>query len=339
MKHIIKYKGIYSIIIFLVALLIINIFIFIPAFSHRDESWTGLEQLLKNINANNASQYGSFLSGYVGSFFSLISIILLFITLTTQLEKSEQDKFDSRFYTLLELHRKNVDEMRLQSNQGRRVFVKLFQEYQVICDVLDELCIQKNDQANFNALAYTILYYGVGDTSDNLLKDALQIGKKNNSLLGENQFNNLLNKLNCIRCNRKFVLKFCTFKNKSYASKFDYTLFDGHMSRLGHYYCHLFQLVNFVDNSKINLTHDEKKEYMKTIRAQLSIYEQALLAISIQSSLGKEWLSKDSKDKSFIARNNLIKNIPEKLIKNLDLQKIYKDVTFDFQETKENEST
>ena len=95
--------------------------------------------------------------------------------------------------------------------------------------------------------------------------------------------------------------------------------YGGHQHRLGHYYRHLFQSYKYLNYHK-ELTETEKKFYGKTLRAQLSTYEQALLFVNSLSSLGMKWEftpefelldKKESRDNcKLITRYNLIKNLP-----------------------------
>ncbi|GGG99085.1 hypothetical protein GCM10007422_11690 [Pedobacter zeae] len=64
--------------------------------------------------------------------------------------------------------------------------------------------------------------------------------------------------------------------------------YGGHQFRLGHYYRHLYQTVKFVDRQK-KLKQAVKYDYVKILRAQISIYEQALLVVNSLSSLGHVW--------------------------------------------------
>ena len=79
--------------------------------------------------------------------------------------------------------------------------------------------------------------------------------------------------------------------------------FEGHQSRLAHYYRHLYQTVCYVDNQTLKI---DKYEYVKTIRAQLTTHEQALLFINSLTPMGKGWNAKD-----LLVRYRFIKNIPD----------------------------
>ena len=64
--------------------------------------------------------------------------------------------------------------------------------------------------------------------------------------------------------------------------------YGGHQHRLGHYFRHLFQAAQYVNNQN-RLDKKGKYFYMKTLRAQLSTYEQEVLFINSLSFLGMSW--------------------------------------------------
>ena len=73
---------------------------------------------------------------------------------------------------------------------------------------------------------------------------------------------------------------------------FKYIPFEGHQSRLGHYYRHLYQTVCYVDSQDEKyISNIEKYKYMKILRAQLSTHEEALLflnSLSLWAWIGKK---------------------------------------------------
>ena len=90
-----------------------------------------------------------------------------------------------------------------------------------------------------------------------------------------------------------------------------YKPFNGHLTRLGHYYRHLYQMIKLIDEFDNNYLgnknlHIDKNSYASIIRAQLSSNEQLLLFYNSLSYIGEGWL-----------RNNYLKNY--KLLKNIPL--------------------
>ena len=83
--------------------------------------------------------------------------------------------------------------------------------------------------------------------------------------------------------------------------------YGGHKVRLGHYFRHLFQTVKFVDRVTF-LNTEQKREYVKMLRAQMSDYEQEIFFFN-SLSIGREWLQE-----KYIDNYELTKNLPERII-------------------------
>jgi hypothetical protein len=83
-----------------------------------------------------------------------------------------------------------------------------------------------------------------------------------------------------------------------------YPLFIGHYSHLGHYFRHLFQTVKYVVTHAA-LDESSKLEYLRTLRAQLSDYEQLLLYYNGLSEMGRKW-----NDNDYFTTYRMIHNLP-----------------------------
>jgi hypothetical protein len=120
--------------------------------------------------------------------------------------------------------------------------------------------------------------------------------------------------------------------------------YGGNQHRLGHYFRHLFQCIKYV-NAQKQLTEKEKYFYAKTLRAQLSTYEQALLFINSLSLMGMPWELVPDYEKSsidfinkkriksarLISKYNLIKNLPGDNIFGIHYKNYYPDVKFEIE--------
>jgi Putative phage abortive infection protein len=80
-----------------------------------------------------------------------------------------------------------------------------------------------------------------------------------------------------------------------------YLPFEGHQSRLGHYYRHLYQMVRFVENNASEQV--DVLEHMRTIQAQLSTHEQALLLLNSLTPMGGAWWNRNLIDRHFLVHN------------------------------------
>lgn len=70
------------------------------------------------VNAENGSQFGDFIGGYVGTTLSFISIIFIVISLNWQRQADKQnldslcvEKFENKFFEMIRLHRDHVQEI------------------------------------------------------------------------------------------------------------------------------------------------------------------------------------------------------------------------------------
>lgn len=112
--------------------------------------------------------------------------------------------------------------------------------------------------------------------------------------------------------------------------------YNGHQHRLGHYFRHLFQSYKYLNNQN-DLTSEENYFFGKTLRAQLSTYEQAILFFNSISSIGMKWEytpdhnsdNRDSDKYKLITRYNLIKNLPGYHFLGIKYENYYPRVQFE----------
>ncbi|TDE05819.1 putative phage abortive infection protein [Flavobacterium sandaracinum] len=223
----------------------------------------------------------------------------------------------------------------------------------------NDLKIDLNEFALID-LSYTILYFGVAKDSEAYLSNKfkhkfkddfytklitfLKLKPKKES---EERYNcwKYFIKLNVEEIKLIFDVIYLNRRIKGYDYRLKHINFfenlsiekyyGGHQHRLGHYYRHLFQSYKFLYNEH-NLGGKEKYFYAKTLRAQLSNYEQSLLFLNSISSLGLKWdLNPEidpetNKNITLISDFNLIKNVPGRQILNLNYKDYYPKVDFEF---------
>lgn len=268
-----------------------------------------------SLDTTNWGTFGDFIGGTVGSIFGFISVILIYVTFENQRNTSQLEKFENKYYALIQLHRDNVAELSLKSESGKKVILLIIREFREALDIVKRVALENNivlNKPQLMELTYMSIFYGVGPNSTRVLINSLNSYEDKFLIDLERK---LQNNKNAIQAKRKF----------------DYTPFEGHQSRLGHYFRHLYQTISFVDNQKF-LSSKKKKEYVKTIRAQLSNHEQALLFFNSISRIGKPWY-----DDGLILRYSLIKNLPKSFIdeeKEIDVKEIYPTLIFEWEEEK-----
>jgi hypothetical protein len=240
------------------------------------------------VDPESAARLGAFVGGYFGAIFALVGIVLLYSTLKSQRRSSQQQNFETKYFELIKMHRDNVAELRVQDVCGRRLFVLLIRELRCALDIVRTIAKASNQQLTPQKalhIAYYCLFYGTGPNSSRMLRMSLQT------------------------FNEKFIEEVEGELNKPETKKrvrdeknLGYVPFEGHQSRLGHYYRHLYQMVRYVDQQTLDI---DKYEYVKTIRAQLSTHEQALLLVNSVTAAGQNWWRK-----GLIVNYRLVQNIP-----------------------------
>lgn len=240
------------------------------------------------VDPAGAGQLGDFVGGYIGTFFALVGVVLLVATLRNQRGSAQQLSFETKYFELIKMHRDNVAELGVQGTDGRKVFVHLIREFRAVLDVVKQVAAKHNQQLSQRQVihvAYYCLFFGSGPNSSRMLKQSLSTFDQPFVEELDNRLDNrdLKEKVKCDR-------------------KLSYVPFEGHQSRLGHYYRHLYQAVRYVDQQTIDV---DKYEHVKTIRAQLTTHEQALLLLNSLSPIGANWWKK-----GFMLEYRMVQNIP-----------------------------
>ncbi len=244
--------------------------------------------------------------------------------LNVQQKQEKEAALEQRFYEMLRLHKENVGEMTFAIRtingpdfeiEGRKVFVAMLGELEVIYAIVKNYFPQ--EEKNFHIdLAYSYFFQGIGP-QDVAFSKTPSMDNHTKAVKAIIQVNEVH------RCNGALSgglqgIDFHTGNRiKQYPS---FYLGHGHSSQLGHYYRHLYQTVKYVAKQDEDLlSYEEKRSYLRTLRAQLSNEEQALLFNNSKSKFGKKWNSKENK---FFTDYRMIHNLNNSLLlHDFDLKK------------------
>lgn len=283
-------------------------------------SWFG-------IDFRTTGQIGDTIGGVTAPFIAFAASVLTFIAFWVQYKANEQqrddihvERFESKFYELLRLHKDNVDEFYIGTSsdfvEKRKSFVSLYNEFRFtfFCckSKYDELIKNKTLKTEYQGedlvrLAYIFFYCGIGANSD-IMSRAMNGDKK----FDEKLFEAVLRYLSDIKENKVTTPTFRDADDNEVSLTVKYKAWGGHQSRLGHYYRHLFQTVKFVAKQNDDVIDDDDKiEYLRTLRAQLSDHEQLMLYYNAISGFGGAWI-KDEKNNNanYFVSYKMIHNIP-----------------------------
>ena len=227
--------------------------------------------------------------------------------LEEQREQFTKNAVETKFYEMIKLHKENVNDIfttqltvnpdktkQISSIHGRKNFEFFLDEIGIAYYVAKKIYKAESNEFCFQK-AYSIIFHGISHTED------LKPTKPE-----EINYCNFINKLMQIRKwhkanDYKFlrvngIKPFADDAAYDYKTKNDllYELFSGYSNFLGHYYRQLFLTVKFIVNQKI-LTYEEKRNYLRILRAQLTNHEQVMLFYNWFSGFGNQWENGDNK--------------------------------------------
>ena len=266
------------------------------------------------VDPAGAGQLGDFVGGYIGTFFALASVVLLTSTLRNQRRSAQILNFEAKYFELLQLHRDNVAELEVQGVTGRKRFVVLIREFRSALEVTKRVAkthSQALTQRQLAHITYYCLFFGTGPNSSRMLLRSLadfettfvaDLGKE----LDDSE----------------------TKQSAKDEKKLAYVPFEGHQSRLGHYYRHLYQAIRYVDQQTIKI---DKYQYVKTIRAQLSNHEQALLLLNSLTPIGQNWWTQ-----GYMLNYRMVQNMPREFFDSsteLDMSSLFPSGYFEWEDS------
>lgn len=83
----------------------------------------------QSVMLKETGYVGSFIGGVVGTIFSLGGFFILILTLSEQTKFANKERFESKFFDLVKLHRENVRELEKDNTSGRKEFHKIFLQF------------------------------------------------------------------------------------------------------------------------------------------------------------------------------------------------------------------
>lgn len=302
--------------IFIPFLLLFILILFLP-YQLTKSNWLKLD-------FTETGQIGDTIGGIMGPFIAIAAAILTFLAFWVQFKANEQQKndlkierFENKFYELLNLHKSNVNEMNIADKlYGRKCFIHMFYELRYIYRMVDEKLNDasndikqefKSNEHDKMSLAYRIFFFGIGLHSEKQFVHGFKTHEEELFISIKKQLEQIQNKV---------LSEFEKNPNKSYVPyglennktenensiEFYYFPFDGHANRLGHYYRHLYQTLTYITSQDF-LDDDEKYSYIKMLRAQMSNFEQLHIYYNAISWFPTEW-------NVFFTEYRFIKNLP-----------------------------
>lgn len=274
---------------------------------------------------------GDTIGGIMNPFIGIAAVLVTFLAFYIQFKANQQqlknfrkeldlNKFENQYYEMLRLHKENVNELSISCISEERLADNIYRNVDVIKGrevfqyYLEELALLYNLikvnmpdilDAEVVVYAYRIFFQGREEVIRSTRND------HPNWMTVFNRLNDLT-KLSKISNESKFTLKVREFAKHEPKLFLNYQLFSGKSAVLAHYYRHLFQTVKFVTSQSDEIAdYEEKRNYLRILRSQLSNHEQALLLYNWKSHYGGNW--EDERNK-FFSDYRMIHNLNSSLI-------------------------
>lgn len=295
-----------------------------------------LPYFFPEISFKTLGELGAFSNGIimpiVGIAAALLTFLAFYIQYLANLEFQKQFKiqqFESQFYEMIRLHKENINEMKITGydltqrkiynfgiltsveknetvrlTEGRKVFVTMITELSACILILIKYNKELGSpitEEKLNMLAYQFFFFGTKSESIHVDGIKLNIVKIFSKKLEEIK--------NQHRTSSGLKNRFGLGYDETIKLYIKYSPFSGHESRLGHYYRHLFNTVEYVVNQDI-FVYEEKRKYLKLLRSQMSNDEHLLLYYNYLIGFGKEW-----GDQNYLTKYRMLKNLPIERVK------------------------
>ena len=294
------------------------------------------------IDFSSTGEIGDTIGGIMGPFIAVVAAILTFIAFWVQYEaniKQREDisieRHEAKYYKMLDIYSEMTNSLEVHGIKGKEAFAELVGEFtytfftidkvfeSVLCNQLYLMtaqqqvkdiiqCFLDNREARYTFitdLSYNLFFYG----KHYMLVD---IAHPERTALGEEIKKIVfgLNKKSGITTFADYV-KGGEFEVQIQNLGLASLLYEGHSDFLGHYFRHMFLMVNYVSSLDGELFDEKDKVgYVKLLRAQMSDYEQILLYYNSLTEQGSAWNKpkgeKFPSEAGFISRFRLIKNLP-----------------------------
>lgn len=243
-----------------------------------------------NIDTDLASKFGDFFGGFIGTLFSILSVLLLIYTITSQYLDNSKNRAKDHFFKMLDYHTENVRSIKVASletakddviEEGRRAFVVYKIQFkrllQAISSVSDDLSLNLTAKQKID-IAYICFFYGQSETWVDFIQG----------------------KLSCYMDGIAIAAKMLEKVKENQELKLGRT----NQTELSSYFRNMYNAIKLVDGDPY-LSQKEKTDLVKIYRAQLSNPELYILFFNLVSRFGKKWV-----DSGYIIKYQLLRNLP-----------------------------
>lgn len=270
----------------------------------------GSEENAMSIFGQMGDSYGIF-----NALFSGLAFLGVLATLYIQSRDNRKRKVVEQFYQMLDVQQKVIDEMQvsqvrkvkkeetLSPAKGRKAFAEFKIQMKNLMPAVKEVS-QKNGfgftDTEIADIAYAVFFYGSSKTWKSVMMEYLKDYPETERLVDA-----IIARLN---------------------SDKRYNLDRPNHIYLSVYFRNMYNAVKLIDNCKL-IDTEEKKEYIKILRSQLSNAELYILFFNVISRFGKKWVDND-----YINKYQLIQNLPPQYCDGYNPKDYFSGIKFESEE-------
>ncbi|WP_081994640.1 putative phage abortive infection protein [Paracoccus sp. PAMC 22219] len=247
------------------------------------------------------AQYGDYFGGVWGTAISIMTLLVVFITWRSTRRASRHQAITSVLSEMLKTH----DAILLKDKEGnssqKGVSAEFLGEFYAIYKIVKKH-FSSNSASKANDLidiSFTFTFYGPNtDAAHNL------------AVYGVSNIKDVQDQISTVRNTVGYKYKFKGFQNV-----------------LSHYFRNLFGMYYLIDQA--NISKKEKLDLAKIIKAKMSNYDQAVLALNSISHLGWDW-----EERGLLKKYRPFSNIPRRFFSfddEFDLSERFPDLRFEWE--------
>ncbi len=234
--------------------------------------------------------------GAVNALFSGFAFAAVVVTLISQIQSQSKNSEIDRYFKMIDFYQigiSNITTIALEVDkdstlppekiQGRKAFAEMKLQLKKLLDLINR--INTKEQFGYTkdqvaSIAYLVFYYGANAAWKDLLNEVMRDVPRHDELVVK-----ILDYIKAPAYNR-------------------YALGRTNQTDLSTYFRNMYNSIKMIDDSK-RLSEQEKYDYVKVLRAQLSNPELYILFFNVISPFGENW-----KNSGYIKKYNLLDNIP-----------------------------
>lgn len=299
--------------IFVAVLALLYVFFFLlpltlPFF--RDHVFNVRENIKIDVLGQMGDSYGIF-----NALFSGLAFLGVIMTLYKQSRDNRKHTVVEQYYQMLDVQQKVIDEINVAQvrkvKQGEPIVVaegrKAFVEFKIQMKYLVKAIKDVSERNGFKFsdidiadIAYAVFFYGSSKSWKPFMMEYLKDYPDTERLVDA-----IISRLDS---EKRFILY---RPNQNYLSV---------------YFRNMYNAIKLIDNCGL-ISSEEKKDYVKILRAQLSNAELYILFFNIISRFGKKWVDND-----YVTKYQLIQNLPSKYCDGYNPKDYFPEIKFEGEE-------